>query len=242
VGEAAPVAALSLVIAGSGGRSVEQAILLAAFAVVSVLSVSVAGRLSSGRFGNVVARTIGNSGQLPLRLMLMLSALLVLATEGIGVDAVLGAFLAGAVARAALPHHLHSVVESRLQGIGYGFLVPLFFIQAGANLDLAALVAQPANLLVVPLFVAVMLAGRGMPALLLYRAALPPAQRRAFALHCSTQLPLVVAFASLGVRTGAMAGWQGAALVGAAVVSLLLFPALASKILTNGIENTIALG
>jgi len=231
VGEAAPVSALSLAIAYRGGHSAEQALVLGLFAVLAVLSVAYAGRLATGRFGAMVARTIGNSGQFPVRLMIVLTTMLVMASEQMGIDAVLGAFLAGALARAAMPHDLHEVVETRLQGLGYGFLVPLFFIKAGANLDLAALVARPASLLLVPLFAALMLLARGAPALLLYRGVLPRRQRAAFALHCGTQLPLVVAFAALGVQTGVMAGWQGAALVGGALLSLMLYPALATALL-----------
>lgn len=231
VGEAAPVAALSLAVAAQGGHTGEQALFLVAFAVTSVLSVVFAGRLATGPFGAMVARTVGNSGQLPLRVMIVLTVLLVLISESIGVDAVLGAFLAGAVARAAMPHDLHEVVETRLQGVGYGFLVPLFFIKAGASLDLAAVIHRPAALLLVPLFAAAMLAARGLPALVLYRNALPPPQRLAFALQCGTQLPLVVAFAALGVQGGFMPGWQGAALVGGALLTLLLYPALAAGVL-----------
>jgi Kef-type K+ transport system membrane component KefB len=233
VGEAAPVAALSLAIAAGGGHTAEQALLLVAFAVFAILAVAYAGRLANGPFGALVARTVGSSGQLPMRIMLVMTTLLVLASEGIGIDAVLGAFLAGAVARAAMPHELHEVVESRLQGLGYGFLVPLFFIKAGAGLDLAALVALPKTLLLVPVFALAMLAARGLPALLLYRGALPLKPRIAFALHCSTQLPLVVAFAALGVQSGAMPGAQGAALVGGALLSLMLFPAVAGAIRTQ---------
>jgi Kef-type K+ transport system membrane component KefB len=227
VGEAAPVAALSLAIAWRGGRSAEQAVLIALFAVTSVLAVAYAGRLANGGFGAMVARTVGGSGQFPVRIMIVLTVLLVMASEQMGIDAVLGAFLAGALARAAMPHDLHEVVETRLQGIGYGLLVPLFFIKAGANLDLAALVARPAALLLVPIFAAIMLAARGAPAFLLYRGALSPRHRQGLALHCGTQLPLVVAFAALAVQGGEMQGWQAAALVGGALMSLMLYPALA---------------
>jgi Kef-type K+ transport system membrane component KefB len=102
-------------------------------------------------------------------------------------------------------------LEGRLQGLGYGFLVPRFFIKAGAGPDRAALLARPATLLLVPLIAVAMLAKRGLPVPLLYRRAPPPPQRRALALQCSTQLPLVVAFAAIGVQNGAMPGWQGAA-------------------------------
>jgi Kef-type K+ transport system membrane component KefB len=239
VGEAAPVAALSLAIAARGGDTGIQALLLVAFAVTSVLSVAYTARLANGPFGDVVARTLGSSGQLPMRIMLVLTTLLVLASEGIGIDAVLGAFLAGALARAAMPHDLHDAVESRLQGLGYGFLVPLFFIKAGSGLDLAALIARPSALLLVPLFAAAMLATRGLPAVLLYRKVLPAPQLYAFALHCSTQLPLVVAFAALGVQNGAMPGWQGAALVGGALLSLSLFPALAATVAARSSADAV---
>lgn len=226
VGESAPIVALALVVAGDVGRGL-QAFLLVGFAIVAVLSVVYAARLSTGPFAAVVERTMGTSGQLPLRLMLMLAIALVLVSEGLGIDGVLGAFLAGSIARASLPHHLRAALAPRLEGVGYGFAVPIFFINAGAHLDLTALVQRPAALALIPIFALAMLAVRGIPALVLYRPMLNAPERRVLALYSSTQLPLVVAIAAMGVRSGAMQGWQGAALVGGGLVSLVLYPMLA---------------
>jgi len=232
VGESAPIAALALVAAGQAGIGV-QAFFLVGFAIAAALSVMYAGRLSTGRFASIVERTIGTSGQLPLRLMLMLAIALVMASEGLGIDGVLGAFLAGSIARASLPHHLREALANRLEGVGYGFAVPLFFISAGAHLDLVALVQRPASLALIPVFAMAMLLARGIPALILYRSMLEASERRLLALYSSTQLPLVVAIAAIGVQSRAMQGWQGAALVGGGLVSLVLYPALARALTSN---------
>jgi Kef-type K+ transport system membrane component KefB len=230
IGEAAPIIGLSLALAGTANLAAQSAILVIG-AVLSVAAVLLAARISEGHFAAVMARSMGSSGQLPLRLALLLTVLLVLLSEEVGVDLVLGAFVAGAIARAALPHDLHEALFARLDGIGYGFLVPCFFIASGARLDLMALATDPAALVLIPVFAVLMLAARGLPVMALYRTDLERPQRMALALHSGTQLPLVVAIAALAVRQGAMPAAQGTALIGAGIVTVLVFPMIAAKLL-----------
>jgi Kef-type K+ transport system membrane component KefB len=156
---------------------------------------------------------------------------LVVLSETAGIDLVLGAFLAGAIARAAMPHDLHEALLARLDGVGYGLLIPCFFIASGAQLDLGAMVSEPLALMMIPVFAAIMLLARGVPALLLYRAELAPNQRAALALHLGTQLPLVVAIAALAVREGAMPNWQGTALIGGGILTIVVYPMIAARLL-----------
>ncbi|MGH9670544.1 MAG: cation:proton antiporter [Terriglobales bacterium] len=225
MGEAGPVMALSLVLAG--WHAPEEALIMLAFAAGAVGAVVAAARASGGHFARIVERTMGTSGQFPLRLALCLLFLLVVLSEKLEIDLVLGAFVAGAVVRAALQRHHHEAFSARLDGIGSAFLVPIYFVTAGTRLDIAALVSDPVVLMMVPAYALLMLAARGVPALLLYRSDLSSNQRIALALHCGTQLPLVVAFTSIAVQRGLMPGGQGAALVGGAILTMLLFPALA---------------
>ncbi|NMJ41035.1 cation:proton antiporter [Roseomonas sp. JC162] len=230
VGEAAPIIGLSLLLAGAASIASQSAILLLG-ALASLAAVIGAARFSEGRFAALMARTMGGAGQLPLRLALLLTVVLVVLSETAGVDLVLGAFVAGAIGRAAMPHDLHESLMARLDGVGYGLLVPCFFIASGARLEVGAILAEPLAIALMPLFAAIMLAARGVPAMLLYRGDLDRGQRAALALHLGTQLPLVVAIASLAVRQGAMPAWQGTALVGGGILTILIYPMLAGRLL-----------
>ena len=110
----------------------------------------------------------------------------------------LGAFLAGVVLRRWAPGDVHSL-EEKLDAVGYGFFIPVFFVSSGMSLDLDSIVEAPLRLLV---FFVLLLVVRGLPALLVYRRALPPAQRVQMMLLTATALPLLVALAEIGLSTG----------------------------------------
>jgi Kef-type K+ transport system membrane component KefB len=225
IGEAAPLIALSLILAGAAGAP-GQALILVGFAIGAAAAVFVAARTTHGHLAGVVARTMGSSGQFPLRLVLFLMVLLVALSEELRIDLVLGAFVAGAVVRAALPHHQHEALLTRLDGLGYGFLIPIFFIASGMRLDIMALVTDGRALAMVPVFALLMLAARGLPVLVLARGDLDAPRRQALALHAGTQLPLVVAIATIAVQGGVMPPWQAASLIGGGVLTMLVFPTL----------------
>ncbi|MFC5262173.1 cation:proton antiporter [Kribbella qitaiheensis] len=114
--------------------------------------------------------------------------------------------------------------------MGYGFLIPVFFVTSGLRLDLGGLLDDPAALLRVPLFLLALLAARGVPALLWIRrlGARPTA---AMALLQATSLPFIVAATQIGVATGLMSSVTSAALMCAGLLSVLLFPAFAPAVL-----------
>ena len=225
IGEAAPLIALSLILAGAAGAP-GQALILVGFAVGAAAAVMVAARTTHGHLAGVVARTMGSSGQFPLRLVMLLMVLLIALSEELKIDLVLGAFVAGAVVRAALPHHQHEALLTRLDGLGYGFLIPIFFITSGVRLDVMSLVTDLHALAMVPVFALLMLVVRGLPVLLLARDDLDAPARQALALHAGTQLPLVVAIAAIAVQGGVMPPWQAASLVGGGVLTMLVYPTL----------------
>lgn len=232
LGEGAPLFILPIVFAHQGGAGV-QALVMVAFAACAVVAIAIASRMSRGVFAMLVERTMGTSGQLPMRLALCLLILLVVVSQRFEIDFVLGAFVAGAVVRAAVPEPDHKAMAVRLDGIGSAFLVPVFFVTSGMRLDVAALATDPSLLAMVGVYAVLMLAARGAPALLLYEKDLPPRQRIALALHSGTQLALVVAISGLAVTRGLMPSSQAAALVAAAVLTVLLFPALATYVLAG---------
>ena len=230
IGEAAPVIALSLVLAGSAHAGSEALIMLA-FAAGSFCAVVLAARQSGGHFATIVERTMWTSGQFPMRLTIVLLILLVVLSDQLEIDLVLGGFVAGAIVRAGLADRHREALATRLDGIGSGFLVPIFFITSGVRLDVATLLSDPIALAMVPIYALLMLAGRGLPVLFLYRADLNFQQRIALALHLSTQISVVVAITGIAVHRGMMPGAQGAALVGGGILTTILYPAIARRFL-----------
>jgi Kef-type K+ transport system membrane component KefB len=154
--------------------------------------------------------------------MFLLFALLVIAAD-FGLDVVLGAFLAGVVLRRWAPGDVHAL-EAKLDAVGYGFFIPVFFVTSGMSLHLQSIIESPARLIV---FFLLFLLVRGLPALLFYRRELPPRGRVQLMLLTSTALPLLVALAAIGLESETMLPENAAALVGAGVLSVIVFPAIA---------------
>ncbi len=229
VGEGFPVIALSLVLAH--GHAPREALIMLAFAAGAAGAVILAARASGGKLALIVERTMATSGQFPMRLAICALILMVVLSEQLQIDMVLGAFVAGAIVRAALDRRHDEAVKARLDGLGSAFLVPIFFIASGVRLDAASLFSNPASLVMVPVYALLMLAARGLPALLLYRADLSARQRIGLALHSGTQLSLVVAITGIAVHRGLMPSVQAAELVGGGILTLILYPTLAERIL-----------
>jgi len=114
--------------------------------------------------------------------------------------------------------------------------VPIFFFISGTQIDVRSLLGDPSALVMMPVYALLMLLARGLPALILYRADLSLVQRFSLALHLSTQLSLVVAITGIATARGLMPGSQAAALVGGAIVTVLVYPALARRIAGKGSE------
>jgi Kef-type K+ transport system membrane component KefB len=161
--------------------------------------------------------------------MVLLFALLVIAAD-FGLDVVLGAFLAGVVLRRWAPGDVHSL-EAKLDAVGYGFFIPVFFVTAGMTLDLKSIIESPARLVV---FFVLFVVVRGLPALLFYRRELPMRGRVQMMLLTATALPLLVALAHIGLESGTMLPENAAALVGAGVLSVIVFPAVAVSLARSG--------
>src|SRR6185369_12697368 len=123
------------------------------------------------------------------------------------------------------------LLEAKLDAIGYGFFIPIFFVYSGMTLDIDSIADAPLR---VVLFLALMLAVRGLPALLVYRGVLRSRERLELALITATSLPLLVALAEIGRRNGTMLPENGAALVGAGVLSVLILPSAAIAVRKRG--------
>ena len=235
VGEFGPLLAISLFL--SGRSPLAAALVLVLFAVIAGTAIWLAARGVGARMHRVITATLHTSGQFAVRLVLFVLLALVALSIVLDLDMLLGAFTAGVIFRllmAGAPPADAEAVESKLEAVGYGFLVPVFFINTGVEFDLDALFADGRTLAMLPLFVVLLLVVRGFPSLL---AAQPDASRRdriATALFGSTGLPIIVAVTAIGVDRKELDPGTAAALVGAGMLSVLLFPLIALAIRHTG--------
>ena len=226
VGELGPVLVVSLILTRDH-TTWQQTFLLLVFASVALAAAIAALRVRLRPIVRLLERTLHASSQLPVRICILLMVGLVALAHEFGLDLILGAFAAGMVVRLASQGEKGEVLREKLEAIGYGFLVPLFFVVSGIKFNLAALLESSEALLRVPFFLALFPLLRGSPSLWFYRKDLSRGERLPFILYVSTALPLVVAITDIGVATGRMRSENAAALVGAGMVSVLLFPLLA---------------
>jgi Kef-type K+ transport system membrane component KefB len=233
-GEFGPILLITLVL--STTHPLDEAAILVAFVVLAVVTGVFAVR-SVGRGWPLLERTFESSSQLPIRLAVVLVfALLTLATH-LGLDLLLGGFVAGLITRQALRDRELAVFESKITALGYGFLIPFFFITSGMRFDLGSLFESPAALAKLPLFLLLFLLVRGVPAFVLYVRLFDARDRTALAFYLATELPLVVAITTVAVETGHMRVSTASALVGAAMLSTLLFPLVAMRLRRGRVER-----
>ena len=171
-----------------------------------------------------LARTLEASSQLAVRTTVALIIALVALAAELGLDILLGGFAAGLITRMVIADREVARFESKITAVGYGFLVPFFFVVSGMKFDLDAVLESVGTVAKVFMFLALFLFVRGLPALLLYRSVLDNRERLALALFCAAQLPLVVAITTVAVDAGEMRTSTAAALVGAAILSTLIYP------------------
>jgi Kef-type K+ transport system membrane component KefB len=225
VGEFGPVLIVTILLSSNADAG-KQIFLLVVFTLLAVLAALVSIR-AVGRGWAFIERHMETSGQVPVRLTVLLLFGLVVVAADLGLDVILGAFAAGVIVRLLLQGHEVELFESKLDAVGFGLLIPFFFVTSGMTIDLDALFGSARALVELPIFLVLFLVVRGLPALLLYRDVLEPVERRALALLSATELPLVVAITTIGVDSGHMRPSTAAALVGAGVLSVLIYPALA---------------
>lgn len=225
VGEFGPLLAISLFLSGRAPGL--ATIVLLVFAVIAGLAIWAGMRGFGRRLHRVIAATLRTSGQFAIRLVLLILAALVALSLLLDLDMLLGAFVAGVLYRILLhgaPEPDVEIVERKLEAIGYGFLVPLFFINTGVTFDLAGLVADPRTLVMLPVFLVLLLVVRGIPSMLAAPTGSDWRDRGATLLFGATGLPIIVAVTAIGVESGDLGSGVAAALVGAGMLSVLLFP------------------
>jgi Kef-type K+ transport system membrane component KefB len=233
VADVGAVLLLSLVFSTHAGTTAgTRIVLLAGFTLLVVaLARALLRARRSRRLGDALLRQQDTTGEVRVRACVALLLGLVAVASRFGLEAILGAFVAGAVlALVDRDAMSHPRLRAKLDAVGYGFVVPVFFVASGVRLDLHGLLADPSALARVPVFLLALLLVRGLAALpLLPRAGLRATS--AAGLLQATSLPFIVAAVQIGQRLGALPPASGAALIAAGLVSVLLFPAIALAVL-----------
>jgi len=183
----------------------------------------------------VLFRLQDSSAQLRVRVAMALMIALLVVSESLKFDAILGSFLAGALLSAVTDparEEEFGHVRHKLEGIGFGFFVPIFFVATGLTFPIDQLLSDGSTAVRVPLFLAILLAVRGLPVLVLRRD-LTRAELLPSALLQATSLSFIVVAAQIGVAVHELKPINAASLIAAGMLSVLLFPALALRLLAR---------
>ena len=226
-GEFWPIVVVSVFLTGAYG-ALAEILLLLGFGALVLLAARVMLRARPPRVLRVLRETVHTTGQTAVRASLLLLALLVFVAADAGFEFVLGAFAAGMIVGLALESPEGAVVRMRLEGIGFGFLVPIYFVVTGMTFDIDSLLTA-SGLGLTALFLALLLVTRGSAAFPWARE-LPRRQTLALGLLGATGLPLIVAIVGIASERGDISPGAGAALIGAGMVSVLVYPLLATRI------------
>src|SRR6266700_3001481 len=232
IADFAAIVLLSLFFSSSGGSTGAKVVVLGGFAgLVAVTGLVVSGAARSMRLGQVLVRLQDTTAEIRIRFAVLLLVAFTVLAERFGLESILGAFLAGAIVGLVdRDSSSHPNFRIKLEAIGYGFLVPVFFVSSGIRLNLTGLLHSPSALVRVPLFLLALLVIRGLPALLGLRAN-GTRPTLALGLLQATSLPFIVTATQIGVVLGKITSVTAAALVCAGLLSVLIFPPLALTML-----------
>lgn len=233
IGELGPVIAMAVLLGSRG--DVKSIIILALFVAAAVAVGFVPARLL--REGSdllaVIRRGAGTTAQTTVRLtMLLLITLIAIATI-FGLDIILGAFAAGFILRRVVPTG-DEQLETKLEGLAFGFLIPVFFVTSGMSIDIGAVLAEPGILLA---FLALLVLIRGVPVFIATRLDrqenFTTREQFRVALYATTGLPLIVAVTGVAVDAGEMSTASASILVAAGAITVLVLPLVATLLASD---------
>jgi Kef-type K+ transport system membrane component KefB len=228
---------LTLFFSGEGGVGSTLLLLGALLVLAVVVFAVVRGAEHSMRIRGDLLRLQDTTAQIRVRAALVLFVGFAAVAEELGFEVILGTFIAGAIISLLDRDEVmsHPDFRRKLEAIGFGFFIPVFFVTSGVRFDLEALVAEASNLAMVPIFLAALLVVRGVPALL-YRRLLDARRTAVAGVLQATSLPFIVAASAIGLELGLLDAAESAALIGAGLVSVLVFPVVGLGLLRAGNE------
>ena len=224
---------LSLFFSREATSTTTKLVLLGCFVLLAAGFAFVVLRLErSMRIAAVLLRLQDTTAQIRVRGAFMLLVAFVALASLLGLETILGAFVAGVILRFVDGDRMktHPQFRQKLEAVGFGVFIPVFFVTSGIRFDLAALFSSPATILRVPVFLVALLLVRGVPALL-YRPLVGSRRAIVAGLLQATSLSFIVAASQIGMELGLITKATGAALIAAGLLSVLIFPLLALTIL-----------
>jgi Kef-type K+ transport system membrane component KefB len=223
---------LTLFFSGEGGVGSTLLLLGALLTLAAVVFVTVRGAERSMRIRSDLLRLQDTTAQIRIRAAIVLFVGFAAVAEKLGLEVILGTFIAGAIISLLDRDEVmtHPDFRRKLEAMGFGFFIPVFFVTSGVRFDLDALVAEASNLAMVPVFLVALLIVRGVPALL-YRRLLDGRRTLVAGILQATSLPFIVAATAIGLELGLLDAAESAALIGAGLLSVLLFPLLGLTLL-----------
>jgi Kef-type K+ transport system membrane component KefB len=226
---------LSVFFTGEGGAGATLFLIGVLVAMGAVVYVAVRGGEHSMRIRDDLVRLQDSTAQIRVRGAFVLLVAFAAIAETLGLEVILGAFAAGALLSLLDRDEMmtHAAFRTKLEAIGFGVFIPVFFITSGLRFDLAALFASGSTIAMVPLFLAVLLLVRGLPAWL-YRGVVSDRQATVAGLFQATSLPFIVAGTMIGLELGLIDPAESAALVASGLLSVVVFPALGLGLLRGG--------
>lgn len=226
-GEFGPLVVISMLLIPAHS-TVIHAFFMVLFVVIAFVAAHIALSARPSGLIEILKKTMQSSGQLPVRICILLQILFVALAEQFGMNIVMGAFTAGMVVSLAIKDEAGGLLRDKLDAIGYGFLIPIFFIVAGMRFDVSTLWSEPMAPVQVVLLSGLLVLMRGLP-LFLYKNDLKPVEQLPFVFYSATGLPLIVIISEIGVSSGYMPQDRASILVSAGMLSVILFPILALR-------------
>ena len=232
IGEIGPIVAMSLLLSQSYSTWQELLFLLVFLVIVS-LAAAVGAGARPPKVLAFLSRQMHASTQLPVRISLLMLALLFVLAEEFGFESIFGAFAAGMIVGLATRGEVGKTLREKIDAVSFGWFYPFFFVGTGIKFDLATLFKDLTTVLLVPALMILLLIIRGAP-VWLYRKDLAKAQQLPFALSSAVpSLSIIVVITEIGLRTKTMSTDIATALVGAGLLSIMLFPTVAGALLAR---------
>ena len=238
IADFAAIILLSLFFTGEGGAGATLVLIGTLLALALVVLLVVRGAQRSLRIRADLLRLQDTTAQIRVRGALVLLVGFAAAAQSLGLEVILGTFAAGAILTLADPDRAmtHPDFRGKLEAVGFGVFIPIFFVTSGVRFDLGALTGSATALVMIPLFLLALLLVRGLPALL-YRPLLDRRETLVAGLLQATSLPFLVTATAIGGDLGLIGAGEAAALVGAGLLSVLLFPAVGLALLRRAVTN-----
>jgi Kef-type K+ transport system membrane component KefB len=225
---------LSLFFTGEGGVGSTLILIIGLVLLALVIFLATRAAEHSGRVSADLLRLQNTTAQIRVRGSMVLLVGFAAAAQTLGLEVILGTFIAGALLKLADRDEAmtHPDFHPKLAAIGFGIFIPVFFVTSGVRFDLSALFADADTVIMVPIFLAALLLVRGLPALI-YRGYLPRAQVPVAALFQATSLPFIVAATAIGTELGLVDQAESAALVASGLLSVMAFPLIGATMLNR---------